>query len=151
MQRHQNTIDEMAQRLRSAGRYDNALADRVQSLSKFLEERADDKPFHPSTETRKPGVEKFADSREQLVAVTKYRIVICPADIESCLTMATLLHQFEKAGIEPPTIRHGAGGFVVAEWDGNDGGSVMIQHGFVFWECMPKKYINFLTKDDSNE
>lgn len=140
MKNHENTINEMALRLRSAGRWDNTLADRVQALCAFLAGPKDDAPFHPSTITRKASVDGYADARDQLVAVLRHRLVTCPADVESCLTMALLLRDFERADIEAPTVRLGAGGFCIAEWDGRGGGHIAIQHGLVFWECFPKKY-----------
>lgn len=133
MKRHIQTLNEMASRLRSAGRYDNALADRVILLVSELEDKKDD-GFTPPILPK----DGYASTKKQLAAVTAYRSGVCPADIASCLTMATLIYKWQKMDVRPPQVRLGSGGFVVAEWDGKDGGHVMIQHGEVFYECCPQ-------------
>lgn len=130
--RHVNTINEMAKRLRAADRWDNSLSDRVNPIIELLED-VTDAGFTPPI-LMKDG---FESSKQQLVAVTSHRIAICPADVASCLTMASLLSSWQREGVEAPEIRLGAGGFVVAEWSGKKGGHVMIQHGQVFMECAP--------------
>lgn len=131
---YQNTIAEVCWRLRSAGRWDNSLGERVQRLSKALEERPESKPFIPKVVPRGT----YESAREQLAAVASYRMAVCPSDVPSVLSMCVFLHKLESQGHPAPSVRLGSGGFVVAEWDGRNGGHVLIQHGQMFLECAPK-------------
>lgn len=132
-------LSEMARRLRSAERWDNAIADKLQFYTKRVDdlEAAVRVPV-PSDgagyrEIRRP-LASWEDCRRVVAAIAGSRTSsICGGDVESCLTLAVLLYRWQEKGLQVPSdVRSMDTGAVAVEWDKKNGDRmVIIQHGVV--------------------
>lgn len=132
-----SVIDEMATRLRSAGRWDNRLADRVGfyvrqvgALAAHVETTALPQAADYGS-VRRP-LEDYEACRTVLLAITTCRSTVRP-DAASCLTLAVLLDRWEQEWADPPSnIRLMDVGGIAVEWDKDRGDrQVIIHHGVV--------------------
>ena len=131
-------LDEMAKRLRACGAWDNAIGDRLSFLIRWIEQLDANFGYHGCgyDQVRRP-ITEWAEAKRALVLITAYTratFTEIPAAVESCLTVAVLLHQWEQEWLRPPTdIRFlSPGEGIVLEFEGAKYTGIIVTAGTVF-------------------